>query len=326
MSASSWSKLWERSISKLKPRSCLIGRGGMIDITLGEASIRSVVEVSGLRYRPEFIFPAVSREQLSLHSGWMAPDLYDPARNLIAMVRQTNVVRTRYHTILIDTCVGDCKRRNVPNFHMQLLAWQENFRTMGLAFEDIEMVMCTHLHVDHVGWNTRLQSGRWVPTFPKARYLFGRTEFEYWQAEHRSGRDSPDGSVFEDSVLPIVEAGQALIVDDDCELSDGFWLEPAFGHSVGHLAIHLENVGGHLVFSGDIMHHPIQVREPDLASRFCENPDRATSVRRRFLEVYADRDVLIAPAHFERGTIGRIESAADGFHFNFLAGGSTCAP
>lgn len=293
------------------------------DLTLGDVSISLVEEISGHRYAPEFLFPQVTQDEVSRNAGWMAPDHYDPERQLLAMVRQTNVIRTPRHTILIDTCVGDCKPRNVASFNMLQTRWLENFRATGLRFEDVDFVMCTHLHVDHVGWNTRLDNGRWVPTFPNATYVFAKREFDHWAAQADQGRDSPDGPIFADSVAPVVERGLARIVDAEDELLTGFRLEPTPGHSVGHVAIHMQGSGGHVLFSGDIMHHPLQVREPHLFSRFCEDQDAAIATRRKFLADYADRDVIIAPAHFEGGTFGRVSSGSDGFHFDFLRGGTT---
>lgn len=297
----------------------------MFRLSLSDAEIFAIVEVSGPRYRPDFIFPAITAEEIARNEPWMRPDLYDARRDLIAMVRQSNVIRLNGKTIVIDTCVGDCKTRNVPAFHMLQSGWLSEFRSSGLTFEEVDLVLCTHLHVDHVGWNTRLEGGRWVPTFPNARYVFGRREMEHWLHAHRQGGDSPDGPVFADSVLPVLESGQAQIVDEtrDHDIGHGLWLEPTPGHSVGHVAVHFERPGAHAIFSGDIMHHPIQVREPHLHSRFCEDPAAATLTRRRFLEATSDRDILVVPAHFERGTVGRVTSASDGFHYHFLEGRST---
>jgi glyoxylase-like metal-dependent hydrolase (beta-lactamase superfamily II) len=295
----------------------------MLSLRLGDVTIAAVEEVSGPRLRPDFLLPQSSPNMIARHAHWMAPDLYDPSSGLLAMVRQTNVIRTPHHTILIDTCAGDDKERNTPNFHRLKTPWKNNFKTLGLAFEDVDIVLCTHLHVDHVGWNTRLDNGKWVPTFPNARYLFSRTEYTYWADRVRSGQPDPDGPIFEDSVIPVVEAGQADIVADDHELSNGMWLELSAGHTAGHVCIHLQNEGGHVLFSGDLMHHPIQVREPQLNSRFCLDGAAALAARRRFLDSYADRDVIVVPAHFERGTAGRIVGASDGWHFDFLQGGST---
>ena len=295
----------------------------MFDLTLGDARLTSVEEISGHRYAPDFLLPQVTADIVARNAAWMAPDLFDPARNLLAMVRQSNVIRTRHHTILIDTCVGDCKQRAVPTFHMLNSPWRSNLAAAGVHPDQVDFVMCTHLHVDHVGWNTQLLDGRWVPTFPNARYIFGRTEFNRWMVAHAEGQDSPDGPVFADSVLPVVEAGQALVVDDGAELSNGFHLEPTPGHSPGHVAFHLNSSGAHVVFCGDVMHHPLQVRAPHLSSRFCEDPAASARTRAAFLARHADTDTIIAPAHFERGTLGRVRSASDGFHYDFLAGGST---
>jgi glyoxylase-like metal-dependent hydrolase (beta-lactamase superfamily II) len=295
----------------------------MLSLRLGEVAIDAVEEISGPRYKPAFLLPEAPADLIAGHARWMAPDLYDPAADLLAMVRQTNVVRTQHHTILIDTCVGDDKERNRAAIHRLKSPWRDNFKALGLAFEDIDIVMCTHLHVDHVGWNTRLENGRWIPTFPNARYLFARTEFDYWADRVRTGRPDPDGPIFEDSVMPVVEAGQADIVADDHELSNGMWLELTPGHTAGHVCIHLQNRHGHVLFSGDLMHHPIQVREPQLNSGFCLDAAGSRAARRRLLDSYADRDVIVVPAHFQRGTAGRIVGASDGWHFDFLQGGST---
>ncbi|MEX0731788.1 MAG: MBL fold metallo-hydrolase [Aquisalimonadaceae bacterium] len=294
----------------------------MKPLQIGEYRIETIEEVSGPRYRPEWLLPDSSPELIDQHAAWMAPDLYDPATRLLAMIRQTYVVRTPQRTILIDTCVGDHKERASPNFNRLQTPWLENFKSLGLSFEDIDLVMCTHLHVDHVGWNTRLENGRWVPTFPNAKYLFGRTEFNFWTESLKQGPD-PDGPIFEDSVLPVVEAGLAEIVDDDYELSTGIWFELTPGHTPGHLCVNIEHGGASAIFSGDLMHHPIQVREPQWNSRFCHDAEAARTMRMSFLDKHADSDRIIIPAHFERGTAGRIQGASDGFHFHFLDGPST---
>lgn len=296
----------------------------MDPLAIGDVTVSAIEEVSGPRLDPLRILPDATIEQIDGHAHWMAPDLYAPDRKLLAMVRQTYVVRTTHHTILIDTCVGDDKERTNPVMNRLKSPWLANFRAQGLAFEDIDFVMCTHFHVDHVGWNTRLENGRWVPTFPNARYLFGKTEFAFWQAELKRGPD-PDGPIFEDSVLPVVEAGLAEIVADDYELSDGIWLEHTPGHTPGHVCVRLRNRSGEAVFSGDLMHHPIQVREPQWNSCFCRDGPRARATRRGFLERYSDSGILVIPAHFERGTVGRLESTSEGWHYDFLAGGSTRA-
>jgi glyoxylase-like metal-dependent hydrolase (beta-lactamase superfamily II) len=291
-------------------------------LEIGAVRVDAVAEMSGFRWVAETLFPEAAPEAVDRHIGWMAPDLFDPETRMLAMIRQCFVLRTPRRTIMIDSCTGDDKPRNGPTFNMLRTPWRENFAALGLSYEDIDIVMCTHLHADHVGWNTRLDNGRWVPTFPNARYLFGRTEYEHRLAEMVRAPD-PVGSFMEDSVLPVVEAGQAEIVDDAYQLSDNVWFEPTFGHTPGHLCVHVRDGGEEAVFSGDVMHHPIQVREPQWSSCFCEDRDASRRARLAFLDRYADSGALIVPTHFERGSAGRLTGGADGFHFDFLQGGST---
>lgn len=292
----------------------------MRPLELGGVTIEAVEEISGHRFKPGMLLPNSTPGEIAAHAGWMAPDLYAPERDLLAMVRQSYVVRTRHHTILIDTCCGDDKTRANPNFHMLKTPWFANFRALGLSPADIDMVLCTHLHVDHVGWHTRLADGRWVPTFPNARYLFGRTELETYLAGIAETPD-PDGDLYGDSIAPVFDAGLAEIVDDDHQLSDGLWFEMTPGHTPGHLCIHLETPAGRAVFAGDLMHHPVQVREPQWNSRFCADGDRARAARQRFLDRHADTDTLVIPAHFERGTVGRLSGDGRGFNYHFRDGG-----
>lgn len=294
----------------------------MEPFTIGSVQVEAVVEVSGPRLSPDYVFPDATDDALNRHAAWMAPDLFDPETRLLAMVRQSYIVRTPQRIIVIDTCTGDDKPRNGDSFNMLKTPWRGNFAATGLRFEDVDLVMCTHLHVDHVGWNTRLENGRWVPTFPNARYLFGRTEFEHWSEELKKAPD-PDGPIMEDSVFPIVDAGLAEIVDDNYQLSDAVWFEHTPGHTPGHICVHVKDSGEEAVFSGDLMHHPIQVREPQWSSRFCSDAEASRHARTGFLDRYADTGKVIVPAHFERGSAGLVAGAEDGFHFDFRAGGST---
>lgn len=292
---------------------------------IGSVRVDSVVEMTGARWPADAFFPDATDEVVDRHIPWMAPDLFDVDKRLLSLVRQTYVLRAGGRNILIDTCTGDDKPRNGEFFNMLKTSWPADFAALGLRYEDIDIVMCTHLHVDHVGWNTRLEDGRWVPTFPNARYLFGRTEYEHCCAELEKGPD-PLGPIMEDSVFPVVEAGLAEIVDDNYQLSDAIWFEHTPGHTPGHICVHVKDGGEEAVFSGDVMHHPIQVREPQWSSRFCIDADASRQARTSFLDRYADTGKLIVPAHFERGSAGHIAGGPDGFHFDFREGGSTRLP
>jgi glyoxylase-like metal-dependent hydrolase (beta-lactamase superfamily II) len=175
--------------------------------------------------------------------------------------------------------------------------------------------MCTHLHVDHCGWNTRLLDGRWVPTFPNAKYIFSRAEYEHWRGP--AGKEGVNAGVYEDSVLPVVESGQAEIVDGEGAVGDGLVFHPTPGHTVGHVAIKLSSGEHHAVFSGDIMHQPLQVFRPDWNSAFCEEPTNARASRRWLLEHAAESGATIFTAHFAASSAGRVTRRGDRFDWRF---------
>jgi glyoxylase-like metal-dependent hydrolase (beta-lactamase superfamily II) len=179
----------------------------------------------------------------------------------------------------------------------------------GFRVEDIDFVMCTHLHADHVGWNTKLENGRWVPTFPKARYVFSEKEYNHWAGEHAK----TPVPTFGDSVLPIVEAKRAELVRDDHQLGDHVRLMPTPGHTPGHVAIGFGRGGDDAVMPGDLMHSPLQTRYPELSARFDTDMAQAAKTRRSFLERYCDTKTLCCTAHFPSPSAGRIKRWDDGF-------------
>jgi glyoxylase-like metal-dependent hydrolase (beta-lactamase superfamily II) len=181
--------------------------------------------------------------------------------------------------------------------------------------ESIDFVMCTHLHVDHVGWNTQLQDGRWVPTFPKARYLFSKAEHDHWSGP--AGKEGFNANVYEDSVLPVVAAGRADLVTGGEQIAGCLSVEPTPGHSIGHIAIKLLSGGQAAMFTGDIMHQPIQVYHPEWNSRFCEYPEQARQSRLKVLDFCADRDAMVFPAHFAGSFAGKILRQGERFSWEF---------
>ena len=233
----------------------------MTPLTLGDMTVQSVLENVAAAEAPGDMFPTAKPEDFARHADWMAPTFYDTASELLILAFQSFVVRTPRLNILIDTCVGEDKVRPWPYFHMKKWPWMGNLQALGLTPEDIDVVMCTHLHPDHVGWNTQLRDGRWVPTFRNANYVFARDEYHYWEKENAQGSERI-GLTFEDSVLPVMEAGQATLVDNDHEIDTGVSIEPTPGHSPGHVVVNLSSNGNSAVFTGDLMHHPVQVPEP----------------------------------------------------------------
>jgi glyoxylase-like metal-dependent hydrolase (beta-lactamase superfamily II) len=224
---------------------------------------------------------------------------------------QSFVIKTLHHNILIDSCVGNHKPRTArPFWHMlDSDRFEKNLRATGLGFDDIDYVMCTHLHGDHVGWNTRLDNGRWVPTFPKARYVFGQHEYEYWATQNAKAEVPP----FADSVLPVVEAGNAEIVTDEFAIGDHVRIVPTPGHTPGHIAIAIGKGKDDAVFAGDLIHTPLQLRYPELSPKFDVDPAQAATTRRQFLERYCDTETLCCPAHFPSPSIGKIRRKGTAF-------------
>jgi glyoxylase-like metal-dependent hydrolase (beta-lactamase superfamily II) len=229
---------------------------------------------------------------------------------------QTFVVRSPKHTILVDTCTGEDKGYPPPmDFPKQ--PWLDGFRAAGLRFEDIDYVFCTHLHIDHCGWNTQLRNGRWVPTFPKAKYVFHRREYAAWEEATKRG-DNPPGNVWRFNCEPVVAAGQALLVDDDFELDDMIWLSPTPGHSPCHCCVNIRSGGQRAVVIGDLMHHALQCREPDWSTIFDWDAKQAAASRRRFLGEIAGTGTFVMPVHFPHPTTGLVEPDGERFFYKFL--------
>lgn len=284
---------------------------------LGEVRIDRVVESERPVLAPAMLFPTSTSAALDLHRAWLVPRLLDPATGNLVLAFHSFVVRTPRRTIVVDTCGGNDKPRpQKPRYHEQRWPYLESLAAAGVKPEDVDAVVCTHLHIDHVGWNTRLVDGRWVPTFPRAEYLFARLEWEFWREEYRTARFTDD-PYYEDSILPVFAAGQARLVDGDHRIDEGVWLEATPGHTPGHVCVHVTGGGREAVMSGDLMHHPVQCAEPDWSSGFCVDPAHSRRTRRAFLERYADTDTLVMPAHFPAPSAGRIVRAGAAWRFAF---------
>lgn len=269
----------------------------MPSLTIGDARIDGVLEFEGPYRFPDEMFPDADRDLVEAHRSWMEPRFLDPATGQMVFAFRSFLIRTERLTILVDTCVGNDKNRpHREVWHRQDWPWMTNLRGLGVAPEEIDLVMCTHLHVDHVGWNTRLLDGRWVPTFPNAKYLFHRTEYDYWESEYR--RQAWIEDAFVDSVLPVVHSGQAVMVAADHEIDSGIRVEPSPGHTPGHVSLNLERGGARAVFCGDMMHSPLQVPEPQLASIFCADAEMSRATRADFIDRHADTDTVVLAAHF----------------------------
>jgi len=283
----------------------------MRELAIGRLRVGAVVETAGPT-RPTWLFPSVTAEAVERHRGWLAPHFLDAEGRLLQSVH-TFVVRTADLTVLVDTCIGNDKDRGGRRpFHMLRTAFLDTLRAAGVAPEGVDVVICTHLHVDHVGWNTRLESGRWVPTFPRARYLFARREWEHWTAEDEEGTQR----IMADSVAPVLDAGLAELVDMDHRVTDEICLEPTPGHTPGHVSVRLASGGADAVITGDLMHHPVQIAEPTWQTPFDSDEAAARETRRAFCARYGDRPVTVLGTHFHAPTAGRIVSHGEGWRFS----------
>ncbi len=293
----------------------------MRSLTIGDVTITSIIERDGPWRAPDQMFPKAAAEPALLVERLkeIEPETFDAASGKMIITYQTYVVRTPHHTILVDTCTGEDKGYPAPmDFPKQ--PWLDGFKAEGLSFEDIDYVFCTHLHIDHSGWNTVLRDGRWVPTFPNAKYIFHKREYEAWDAATKAGIERPGGggNVHRFNCEPIVEAGQALLVDDDFALDDRITLQPTPGHSPCHCCVHIRSGGQHAVVTGDLMHHALQVHQPDWSTIFCWDPAEAEVSRRRFFDEVAGTDTRILPIHFPDPTVGRIETQGDRFRWRYV--------
>lgn len=287
---------------------------------IGQFTIDRVVETEGAFSGVDFVLPNADMARVQEQADWLMPRFVN-AEHQLMMSFHSFVLRTPQHNILIDTCVGNHKERPLrASWHHQQFAYMEALAQVGLRPDQIDFVCCTHLHADHVGWNTELRNGAWVPTFPKARYVFSQTEYSHWETEHRQalaqGRAAPNHGSFADSVLPVVDAGQALMVEGGHDFEPGVRLEPAHGHTPGSCVLHARSQGDHAVFTGDILHTPVQLLDLSWSSRFCHDPQAASAVRHQLVHQIADTATLLMAAHFPSPVAGRISSHAQGLRWH----------
>lgn len=288
----------------------------MLQRRLGDITLDRIIETETADpfFDPLEFFPETTPDHWAPHRSWMQPTAMDPATGKLVLAIQSFLVRTRHNTIVVDTCVGDDKPRSMPRWNMTSSGrWLQNLAAAGVRPEAVDYVLCTHLHRDHVGWNTRLHDGRWVPTFPNATYLFSRKEFEYWEKE----RDLRPNEGFGDSVLPIVEAGRVRWVSNDFRLDDDVRLESTPGHTPDHVSVRVASRGAEAVITGDLIHTPIQCLEPAWAMRADFDREQARTTRRGFLERCAGTDTLVCATHFPSPSFGRVVPRGDAFWFEF---------
>ena len=290
--------------------------------TVGAVRITRVEEQLGFAsFAPEQYFAPFERELLERHRGWLAPNHYSPEHHRLITSVHSWLIRSERHTILLDCCSGNHKERpGFARYHRLDTPFLARLREAGARPEDIDIVLCTHLHADHVGWNTILRDGRWVPTFPNAKYLFSRAENEHGDPSRNPAAEANllRRTSYRDSVLPVIESGQAVLLDGEHAIDDVLRIEPAPGHTPGHVVLRLSHGEERALFCGDVMHHPVQIYAPHWNSRFCEIPETARLTRRRMLEYCAEHRALLFPTHFGAPHVAAIASATNGFSLRFF--------
>jgi glyoxylase-like metal-dependent hydrolase (beta-lactamase superfamily II) len=253
----------------------------------------------------DLMIPSANAPAVQAHP-WLVPNFATEDGFLYLRI-QLLIVESQGKRIAIDTCLGNDKPRTNEFFHNLQTPFLANLEAAGFPRESFDAVICTHLHVDHVGWNTMLVDGQWVPTFPNARYLIGRVESEHWDAYgiHE------DGDVYGDSVRPVIEAGLVDLVEFGHRVTDEVVMEPTPGHSPGHQSVHISSAGMQALITGDVMHHPVQLCEPDWHSSFDSDVEHARATRRELLARYSGTDVLVIGTHFAGPGAGHIVADGD---------------
>jgi glyoxylase-like metal-dependent hydrolase (beta-lactamase superfamily II) len=283
-------------------------------VALKDVTIHPVVEQEGPFFEATKFFPTLSAEVLEENRSWLTPTFLQPNGRLLMCI-QSFVVKTPHHTILIDACVGNHKPRPArPHWNMMNGdRFETELAAAGVGVGDVDYVMCTHMHTDHVGWNTRLDNGRWVPTFPKARYIMADRELAHWTAREK---ENPQAFPWiTDSVLPIVAAKRAEIVKSDFALDDVVRCIPTPGHTIDHFSVLIGKAGADALITGDMIHSPLQGRYPDLGMMADYDSAEAGRTRRTIFDRFCDEPTLMFATHFPLPSTGFVRRWGDGYKF-----------
>lgn len=278
---------------------------------IGNVTVTKIVELE-MTGGSRFLLPQATSEAV-LPITWLQPHFADETGRL-RMSIHSFVVETPDQRIIVDTCLGNDKQnRRIPHWNDRDGPFLVDLAAAGFPPDSIDTVLCTHLHVDHVGWNTRLVDGKWVPTFPRAKYLMGRTEYEHW----RNVQDRPDmAHIMADSVTPIIDAGLATLVETNAQLTPEISLIPTIGHTPGHVSVMIHSKGEQALITGDFMHHPCQIAHPEWSTLADSNPEQGIETRHSLFQRLAGSPVLVIGTHFAGATAGHIVRDGDTYRLD----------
>lgn len=275
----------------------------------GDIKIEKIIDMiepfpAARAYPKEDLAPA---EQ---YRDWLEPHFYDFQAQAIILSFHSYIIRTPFHTILIDTCIGNHKTFGgmIEKWGKREGPFLDNLAAVGVSPQEIDYVMCTHLHADHVGWNTQLRDGRWVPTFPRAKYVFSKNDLDASRERAKDAQTAYIAPSFQESVLPIIEARQAEIIDTDFSLDDALTVLPTHGHTPGHYCVQVDSGNRKGILTGDVLHSAVGIAHPEWTTTFCEDKAKANATRAALVDSLTDQDVTLMPAHFAGPTAGRIIS------------------
>src|SRR6201996_6610298 len=285
------------------------GRG--MKWTIGDVTVTKIVELEATG-GSRFLLPQATREAI-LPIAWLQPHFAD-AEGRLRLSIHSFVVETPDRRIVVDSCLGNHKTgRKIPHWNDRDGPYLADMAAAGFPADSIDTVLCTHLHTDHVGWNTRKVNGRWVPTFPRARYLMGRAEYQHWM----NIKDRPDtAGLMADSVTPVVEAGLADMVETDARICNEISLVPTVGHTPGHVSVMIQSKGEQALITGDFMHHPCQIAHPEWSTLADSDPEQGIETRRQMFRQLAGTPVLILGTHFAGATAGRLVADGDSYRLD----------
>jgi glyoxylase-like metal-dependent hydrolase (beta-lactamase superfamily II) len=283
----------------------------MLSWTVGEVKITRVVEMEmPIAYNAEHPFLVEATPEALRGMPWLYPDFVDGEDRMRLSIHAL-LVEAPGLRLVVDTCIGNDKARGIVGKRPLATPFLERLAEAGWSRESVDAVVCTHLHVDHVGWNTMLEDGKWVPTFPKARYLIGRTELAHWRGE----TDGEMMAILADSVQPVFDAGLAELVEMDHVISPEIRLTPTPGHTPGHVSVLIESAGQTAVITGDMTHHPCQMGHPDWSPPFDSDRGASAAMRRRMFAEWADQPILVIGTHYAAPTAGHVKTDGAAFRF-----------
>jgi len=283
----------------------------MLSWQVGEVKITRIVEMEmPVTYNPDSPFLADATPEALRKTSWLYPNFVNEQDQMLLSIHAL-LVEAPGLRLVVDTCIGNDKQRGMLGGRSLSTPFLQHLADAGWSRESVDAVVCTHLHVDHVGWNTMLVDGAWVPTFPNARYLIGKQELAFWSGEE----DAEQQVILSDSVKPILDAGLAELVEMDHRISPELRLTPSAGHTPGHVSVMIESNGESAVITGDMTHHPCQLAHPDWSPPFDTDPKAAAVTRARMFAEWADKPILVIGTHYAAPTAGHVKRDGEAFRF-----------